>query len=304
MNTLKRIFLAVAGLFVLTHTLQAHYDPNIGRWINRDPIAEVGGVNLYGFVGNDGLNRSDVLGLEPTRSQAGTAEEFEKLLETTPSKMGNAKGDAATTLLQRCDSSKWTMKGPVPTVTPWFNMKKPRYIYTKKGGWLDMVHFMYYAGLANDKKATGCKCPVGEAVQDGYWQEYFDPEYSRYSYEDLPTDKFGAEFGAIYFDPNSSMTLGEQIRQYLETKLGATDPSNAPNWDKMPEFDKPGPPTATNTGTVPAYTESNPTGGNTPLPVAPPVGSGGASGGAAGTHGSSGGAVGTGNTSAGAIGTK
>ncbi len=46
MNTLKRIFLAIAGLFVLTHTLQAHYDPNIGRWISRDPIAEAGGKGI------------------------------------------------------------------------------------------------------------------------------------------------------------------------------------------------------------------------------------------------------------------
>jgi hypothetical protein len=63
MNTLKRIFLAVAGLFVLTHTLQAHYDPNIGRWISRDPIFEKGGVNLYGFVRNDGIDSIDALGL-------------------------------------------------------------------------------------------------------------------------------------------------------------------------------------------------------------------------------------------------
>ncbi len=29
-----------------------HYNPTDGRWINRDPIAEQGGWNLYGFVGN------------------------------------------------------------------------------------------------------------------------------------------------------------------------------------------------------------------------------------------------------------
>jgi hypothetical protein len=30
-----------------------------------DPIGERGGVNLYGFVGNDGVNKLDVLGNEP-----------------------------------------------------------------------------------------------------------------------------------------------------------------------------------------------------------------------------------------------
>lgn len=41
-----------------------YYDPVTGRWPSRDPIEEEGGVNLYGFVGNDGLNTWDLLGLE------------------------------------------------------------------------------------------------------------------------------------------------------------------------------------------------------------------------------------------------
>ncbi len=41
-----------------------YYDPETGRWPSRDPIEERGGVNLYGFVGNDGVNRWDNLGLE------------------------------------------------------------------------------------------------------------------------------------------------------------------------------------------------------------------------------------------------
>jgi RHS repeat-associated protein len=40
-----------------------YYDPITGRWPSRDPIEERGGVNLYGFVGNDGLNGNDVLGM-------------------------------------------------------------------------------------------------------------------------------------------------------------------------------------------------------------------------------------------------
>src|SRR5690606_7223937 len=40
-----------------------YYDPVTGRWISRDPIGERGGVNLYGFVGNNVVNRFDRLGL-------------------------------------------------------------------------------------------------------------------------------------------------------------------------------------------------------------------------------------------------
>jgi RHS repeat-associated protein len=39
------------------------YDPGAGRWLNRDPIGERGGVNLYGMVGNDAVNGFDILGL-------------------------------------------------------------------------------------------------------------------------------------------------------------------------------------------------------------------------------------------------
>lgn len=40
-----------------------YYDPVTGRWPSRDPIGEKGGVNLYGFVENDGVDRLDYLGL-------------------------------------------------------------------------------------------------------------------------------------------------------------------------------------------------------------------------------------------------
>jgi RHS repeat-associated protein len=50
-----------------------YYDPVTGRWPSRDPIAERGGVNLYGFVGNDGVNRWDVLGLQSYNSPGGAA---------------------------------------------------------------------------------------------------------------------------------------------------------------------------------------------------------------------------------------
>jgi RHS repeat-associated protein len=38
------------------------YDPVAGRWLNRDPIEEEGGVNLFGFVNNSSPNQYDVLG--------------------------------------------------------------------------------------------------------------------------------------------------------------------------------------------------------------------------------------------------
>ena len=40
------------------------YNPTLGRWISRDPISEQGGLNLYGYVGNDPVNFDDPLGLQ------------------------------------------------------------------------------------------------------------------------------------------------------------------------------------------------------------------------------------------------
>ncbi len=40
-----------------------YYDPELGRWPSRDPIGEQGGLNLYAFVGNDGVNQWDYLGM-------------------------------------------------------------------------------------------------------------------------------------------------------------------------------------------------------------------------------------------------
>ena len=40
-----------------------YYNSDTGRWLSRDPIEEEGGLNLYGFVGNDPVNAGDLLGL-------------------------------------------------------------------------------------------------------------------------------------------------------------------------------------------------------------------------------------------------
>lgn len=44
-------------------TLYRALDPNNGRWLRRDPIGEAGGINLFGYVGNNPINSFDPLGL-------------------------------------------------------------------------------------------------------------------------------------------------------------------------------------------------------------------------------------------------
>ncbi len=40
------------------------YDPNLQRWLSQDPIGEMGGVNLYGFVRNNPMSTIDPDGLD------------------------------------------------------------------------------------------------------------------------------------------------------------------------------------------------------------------------------------------------
>jgi hypothetical protein len=48
-------------------TASAFYDPGSQRWINRDPIEEGGGVNLYTFVDNGPMTWIDAAGLIAVR---------------------------------------------------------------------------------------------------------------------------------------------------------------------------------------------------------------------------------------------
>lgn len=75
MKTLTKNLFAATMLAVMfkTTVVSAFLDPNLGRWIQRDPIGERGGINLYTFVGNNPINRVDPLGFigNPTMGLGG-----------------------------------------------------------------------------------------------------------------------------------------------------------------------------------------------------------------------------------------
>ena len=63
------------------------YDPNLQRWLNRDPIEEHGGFNLYGFVNGNPIGIFDLLGL---------CDRFGPLGDLVPESVYNAANTAAT----------------------------------------------------------------------------------------------------------------------------------------------------------------------------------------------------------------
>jgi RHS repeat-associated protein len=89
-------------------------NPKMGRWINRDPIFEDGGVNLYGFVMNAPTLYVDVQGLEPKRSPRAKllpdrsdpklSDERKKALDALKSMVSNVVPDKFT--VAKVDESK------------------------------------------------------------------------------------------------------------------------------------------------------------------------------------------------------
>ena len=51
------------NIALLNLTFYRAYQPDLGRWLSRDPIAEAGGINLYDYVHNDPVDQTDPLGL-------------------------------------------------------------------------------------------------------------------------------------------------------------------------------------------------------------------------------------------------
>ena len=69
MKTKANVILICAVLAVYWVGLfnaNAFYNPGTQRWVNRDPIQEQGGLNLFAYEENDAISSYDALGLDTT----------------------------------------------------------------------------------------------------------------------------------------------------------------------------------------------------------------------------------------------
>ncbi len=263
-------------------------DPVIARWNGMDPMSEKHlSATPYKYCHNNPIVFIDIKGKEPNLRQAGTIIGFFREFTTKGARSGLKKGQDAHIAMLGFGQIGFHFPRPLPQNTGKINSYSNKYIYTKEGGWIDMAHFMFYAGLAYRYKVEKERAidetksayyiflspdlksqiskqanmdPVGEAVQIGYAQEdsdqYFSP-HSAYSYEDLPSDKYGAIFGASYFNPNSPLSLGEQLILFFN-KMGATKPQDAPNYSVLPAEEPNNTPSRQNSSTQPVFVENNP----------------------------------------------
>ncbi|MBN8461109.1 MAG: RHS repeat-associated core domain-containing protein [Verrucomicrobia bacterium] len=76
MNALDEAPPAATGMHA-TYYGYRWYDTLTGRWPSRDPIEEEGGLNLYGFVENDGVGCLDWLGFAPGEKWSSREEAYD-----------------------------------------------------------------------------------------------------------------------------------------------------------------------------------------------------------------------------------
>ena len=248
MPMLKRVSILLVIFTLLTTGADAYYDPYTGRFTQRDPIGD--GVNWYAYTYNNPLKYTDPNGLQPVKDQAGKVGDFTEIMKTTESEVGTKVGYEAVDILRYLGEREGL--GPAH-MGPLTGDVKGRYVYTTEEGWVDMSHFLFYAGRATIHEYEGRDNPLALAVAEGYAQELSDeflrPE-SAFSYEDLNSNYLGAVFAIEYFDIDSPLPLSKQIDNYL-ISIGAIDPEKAPNWGQIPQTD---------TGSRPLWKSFMPTG--------------------------------------------
>lgn len=174
-------------------------------------------VFRFSYVLNNPLLLTDPDGREPNKSQAATIQQIVAIVEQTERDNPNL---GPREILQRVDGFfRNQTEGP----GDW------RYVYTEEKGWIDFKHFFAAANQA---------ASVGEAVTDalGVGMELFQTvtgSTSAFSYEDLPSNATGADFGDDVFDPNGA-PLSQQVASYVNG-LRPTVPTAAPNYGSVPD---------------------------------------------------------------------
>jgi RHS repeat-associated protein len=76
------------------------YLPQLDRWLNQDPIGELGGLNLYAYVGNNPVNYVDLWGLTDCAALAAAIAHEESLIHGALGSMSDIN--------QQFDNVKWS----------------------------------------------------------------------------------------------------------------------------------------------------------------------------------------------------
>jgi RHS repeat-associated protein len=172
--------------------------------------------NHYSYVLNNPMIVTDPDGREPNKEQAGTAQQIIAIIQQTERDNPNA---SPREILQRVDGFFRAQTAGAGNT---------RYVYTEETGWVDFRHFFAAANQAVDY-GEGITNALGVAVEV---KQTAERSTSAFSYEDIPSNAAGADFGDDYFDPSGGL-LSNQVGTYINN-LRPTAPTAAPNYSSLP----------------------------------------------------------------------
>src|SRR5262249_48913961 len=123
------------------------------------------------------------------------------------------------------------------------NIQIPRYLYSRRWGWIDMKHFSaaaYYSG----KWYVPAASVLGKG-RDVEKKQAEKGDDSAYSYEDLPSNLLGAYFGSKYSSSGSHTKTGDKLNSFQEKLVSflvdldvVSNPlATAPNAKQVPKYE-------------------------------------------------------------------
>lgn len=187
------------------------YDPLTGRWPSRDLIEEEGELNLYGFVGNDGIRWTDILGLVELRpnllTEAEAMHEINQEINANDKKQGR----------------NWTWEQIWKEVTAW---KRIGY-----GGYKVITRYKY--GITGDYS-----CP------EGCFKLYLQPIYD--TYQEVKWERWSEMYSGIRLTTNIRVqreaTNKDIFLALAKGPLNLVFPQGATALDMVPATENPGDP--------------------------------------------------------------
>lgn len=124
------------------------------------------------------------------------------------------------------------------------NLQSPRYLYSKRWGWIDLKHFSA-AAYHSDKWYIPSQIVLsrGKAIEAEQAKKESEKD-SAYSYEDLPSNLLGAYFGEDYSSSGSYTKTGFELNSFQKKLVSflvdlevVSDPlAVAPNAKDIPKY--------------------------------------------------------------------
>lgn len=156
------------------HFPRRNYLPELGRWMQRDPLGLLPDINYYNYVRATPLRFSDPLGLEPNKGEVANPSDLVDLVDTMISN-GDSPHEVFSNIAEAAGDG---------------SILVGRYFYTEDYGWVDARHFFAAVNATEDFGA-------GPAQLAGLLVELVQAvtlDSSGFSYEDIPSNLAGTDF--------------------------------------------------------------------------------------------------------------